>query len=464
MASPKLPENAHAYLDARWEANLEQTRTFLCQPSISAQNVGLRDTADLLGGWLRSAGAEVTEYGDPGRPILYADWEVGAARTLLVYGMYDVQPVDGQQWTTPPFEAEIWDHPEGGPSIVARGACNSKGPLMAFLHAVEALRATGGLPVNVKWTIEGEEEIGSLRLPGFYRDNPQLLAADAAFEPFWSQGYLGDAPLVTLGTKGVVGIEFICRPGAWGGPREVLHSSLGAWVASPAWRLIQALNTLVDSEQVVRVDGLPHLGELLPGDEQLLHGLAERFDPEEVLAGLGTERFKRARLSHYELLRDMQFAPALNINGMQAGYLGDGSHTIIPNHARALCDLRLPTGLRVEPAIDAIRRHLDARGYQDIEMVIDSGYPGARTPLAAPVVQALIGAYRAHGYEPVVRPVEASATPYYLFTDVLGLDFAWGGLGTAGGSHGPDEWCSLAGLRALQKSAATFLAAFAEQV
>jgi len=93
---------------------------------------------------------------------------------------------------------------------------------------------------------------------------------------------------------------------------------------------------------------------------------------------------------------------------------------------------------------------------------MDSGYPAARTPLDAPVIQALAGAYGAHGFEPIIRPVEQSATPYYLFTDVLGLNFAWGGLGTAGGSHAADEWCSLAGLRALEKSLATFMVSFAE--
>jgi len=90
-------------------------------------------------------------------------------------------------------------------------------------------------------------------------------------------------------------------------------------------------------------------------------------------------------------------------------------------------------------------------------------YPAARSPLSAPIVQALIATYRAHGFEPLVRPVEASATPYYLYTDVLGLNFAWGGLGTAGGSHGPDEWCSVEGLKALEKSVATFMVAFSDQ-
>ena len=131
----KLPLPAHTYVDTHWDAHLARTREFLRQPSISAQNVGLRETADCLRAWLMDRGAEVSYHGEETRPIVFAEWNVGAPRTLLIYGMYDVQPVDGQDWTTPPFAAQVWEHPEGGESVVARGACNSKGPLMAGLHA-----------------------------------------------------------------------------------------------------------------------------------------------------------------------------------------------------------------------------------------------------------------------------------------------------------------------------------------
>lgn len=456
-----LPGQAHDYLDAHWDKHLECTREFLRQPSISAQNVGVRATADLLRSWLEARGAQVEYHGRESHPILFAEWNAGAPKTLLVYGMYDVQPVDGQPWTTPPFAAEIWNHPEGGESLVARGACNSKGPLMAFLHAVEALRVTSGLPVNLKWTIEGEEEIGSFALPEFYRTHRERLAADAAFEPFWSQYTLDGQPHITLGTKGVLGLEFICRSGAWGGPNEVTHSSYGPWIASPAWRLLQALGTMMNEHQELVVDGIPALGEVSPDDEALLRKLAASFDGKETLARLGTARFKHD-LPPFELLRHIEFAPMLNINGLKSGYLGEGAHTIIPTEARALCDLRMATGMKVDETYQAVKDHLARHGYGDIAVLMDSGYPAAKTPLAAPVVQALIAAYRAHGFEPAIRPMEASATPYFLFTDVLGLDFSWGGLGTAGGSHGPDEWCSVAGLKALEKSAATFLVSFAE--
>ncbi|MBL8056740.1 MAG: M20/M25/M40 family metallo-hydrolase [Anaerolineales bacterium] len=455
-----LPTAVFDYLSEHWPAHLARTQTFLRQPSVSAQNRGVRETADLLRGWLNERGARVEYFGRPSHPIVYAEWDVGAPKTLLVYGMYDVQPVDDQVWTTPPFAAEIWDHPAGGQSLVARGACNSKGPLMAFLHVIEAYRAAGGLPVNIKWTIEGEEEIGSLELPRFYESHRDRLRADAAFEPFWGQEYAGARPHLILGTKGVLGLEFISRSAAWGGPREVVHSSVGSWVASPAWRLVQALNTLVDESQELAVNGIPPLGEISDSDDDLLRAMAGDFNVQATLERLGTTRFKRD-LPPFHLLRQIQFAPVLNINGLKSGYLGEGSHTIIPTEARALCDLRMAPGMQVAPTLRALREHLDRHGYPDIEILMDSGYPAARTPLEAPVVQAMIAAYRALGHEPTIQPIEASATPYYLYSDVLGLDFVWGGLGSAGGSHGPDEWCSLSGLRDLARGSAAFLSTFA---
>jgi acetylornithine deacetylase/succinyl-diaminopimelate desuccinylase-like protein len=255
-------------------------------------------------------------------------------------------------------------------------------------------------------------------------------------------------------------LEIICQSGEWGGPIDVIHSSVGPWVKSPAWRLVVALASLIDEHQDLKVAGIPPLGNMLPGDEALLTELARTFDIEEAKEDLGTASFKRD-LPPVDMLKRMQFGTALNINGLVSGYTGPGSHTIIPNEARAKLDLRVPPGVSVEQVHDAIRAHLDQRGFPDLQVVLESGYPAARSPVTAPVVQALIQTYRAHGYEPRIRPLEASATPYYLYTDVLGMDFAWGGLGSAGGSHGPDEWCSVAGLKDLEKSLATYLTLFA---
>lgn len=458
----QLPLKAHHYSDDHFQAHLECTQKLLRQPSISAQNVGVRQCADLLRQFLREQGASVEYYGDEDYPVIFAEWQVGAPKTLLVYGMYDVQPVSDQKWTSPPFAAEIRDHRLGGKSIFARGACNSKGPLMAFLHAIESLRATSGLPVNIKWTIEGEEEIGSIELPQFYREHRDRLQADGAFEPFWSQWKNDSSPEISLGSKGDVSLEIICRSGEWGGPMSVVHSSLGPWIKSPAWRLVRALASMVDEYQELKIDGIPRLGTILPDDEALLAELGREFDTDETLNEIGAARFKR-NLPPMELLRLIAFGPALNINGIFSGYTGAGSHTIIPNVATAKLDFRIPPGITVEQIRTALRTHLDHHGFPDLEAVYGVAYPAVRTSLRAPVMQALLQTYHAHGYEPIIYPLEASATPYYLFTEIMGLPYGAGGLGAAGDSHAPDEWCSVAGLKNMEKSLATYLVAFAEQ-
>jgi acetylornithine deacetylase/succinyl-diaminopimelate desuccinylase-like protein len=459
FVKPSVPERTHSFIDEHFPAHLARTQAFLRQPSVSSQNAGVRECAEMLYGWLSEEGAHVELVGS-NHPVVFAEWGVGAPRTLLVYGMYDVQPVDGQDWTSPPFGAEIRTDPRNGPCIYARGACNSKGPLMAFLHAIASLRATGGLPVNIKWMIEGEEEIGSRRLPVFCRENQERLKADGALEPFWSQWRQGSRPEISLGAKGDLSLEITCRSGEWGGPREVVHSSLGPWVKSPAWRLVRALSSMIDEHQDFKVDGIPRFGTITADDESLLEGLAGDFDTIEVLKDIGMKRFKRDLLP-LEMLRQMQFATALNINGIVSGYTGPGSHTIIPNIAQAKLDIRIPPGISIEQIREAIRRHLDVRSFEDLEIAFDSGYPAVRTSLEAPVVQAWLQTYRVHGYEPVIQPLEPSATPYYVFTDLLGMHYAWGGLGAAGGSHGPDEWCAVEGLWEMEKSLATYLVVFA---
>src|SRR3990172_4712725 len=115
----ELPHQTHTYVDSHFDEHLARTQTFLRQPSISAQNVGVRQCADLLRGWLTAGGAGVEYHGSETHPPISAPWNVGAPRTLLVYGMYDVQPVDDQPWSHPPFAAEMAEHSKGGPSIIA---------------------------------------------------------------------------------------------------------------------------------------------------------------------------------------------------------------------------------------------------------------------------------------------------------------------------------------------------------
>lgn len=452
-------ERVHHHIERVFPEHLAQTQEFLRRPSISGDSAGLVEAAEWLKGSIEALGGQVVLAGRKKAPLVFARFELGKPKTLLVYGMYDVQPVVGQTWSSPPFAAHIQTVRGVGPSIIARGACNSKGPLMGFLNALRAMREVDEIPLNLILTVEGEEEIGSPNLPRFYRQNKDLLRADAGFEPFWAE-YGTDVarPTLTLGTKGIVILELVCRGGEWGGPVDhPVHSSVGAWLASPTWRLIKALGTLVGEGEEIAVKGF--YDQVAPPrreDEELLTSLGRAFRRKSHLKLMGARRFKHS-LRGKDLLRAYFFSPTMTVN-----LLGEGHDDVIPSETRARLTIRLVPEMSVRETVKKVRKHLLAHGYGDIQVIPIGGYPWSRTSIREQVVQCMIRAYQYHGCEPQILPFSASATPYYVFSDILGIPYTWGGLGRAGGSHAPDEYASVEGLKLFEQSIATFLYKFAE--
>lgn len=446
------------YVDTNFQKHLSRVQEFLRIPSISGEYPGITDASKWLAEYLETLGFDVELAGDNKAPIIYGRLDLGRPRTLLVYGMYDVQPVTGQQWASPPFDASIQSLPEIGPCIIARGACNSKAPFLGFLNAIEACKQVDQIPVNLIVTIEGEEEAGSPNLPEFYRQNKPRLKADAGFEPFWAE-YGTDVhhPIVSLGSKGVISLEIICRGGTWGGPTKYpIHSSVGAWIASPIWRLIQALNTFVGEDEAIGIEGFQDGVTVRPEDEELLAALAQVFDERSILDSMGVERFKHS-LHGVDLLRKYLFSPTISI-----GSISKNDVDAINPEVRAKILIRLVPRMDPQRTIETIRQHLDAHGYDDIEIRKLTSYPFSQTSIKEKVVQCMLDTYQEFGIQPQIWPLSASATPYYLFSDTLGIPYTWGGLGRAGRSHAPDEYCSIEGLKLFEKSIVTFLNKFAK--
>jgi acetylornithine deacetylase/succinyl-diaminopimelate desuccinylase-like protein len=448
----------HDWIDNVFPKHLSKTQEFLRQRSISKENVGLTEAAKWLEAYIEDLGGCVELTGRNEAPIVLARFDLGKPKTLLVYGMYDVHPVGGQIWSSSPFDAEIREIPGIGPCIIARGACNSKGPLMGFLNAIQAIRQVDEIPVNLILTIEGEEEIGSPTLPVFYQQNKERLKADAGFEPFWAEyGTDVDRPTLPLGTKGIISLELTCRGGEWGGPVvRPVHSSVGAWLASPTLRLIKALGTLFDEDEEIGIEGFYE--EVAPPsaeDEELLVRMGTTFDERNILGVMGAKRFK-FDLHGVSLLRKYFFSPTVNVS-----LLTQTDGDTIPSEAKTELVIRLVPEMNPDWTVEKVRRHLAVKGYGDIEISILSRYSWARTSIKDKAVQCMIDAYRYHGFEPQIVPFSASASPYYLFSQVLGIPYIMGGLGRAGGSHTSDEYASVEGLKLFEKSIVTFLYKFA---
>jgi acetylornithine deacetylase/succinyl-diaminopimelate desuccinylase-like protein len=437
--------DVYQYIDANQEAHLEHVRRWLRQPSISAQNIGIAEMAAMLRDDLRKIGFEEAEIvPTSGHPGVWGFYDAGAPKTLAVYLMYDVQPVEEEDWQAPPFAAEIVDH-QLGRAVLGRGATNQKGPERSFLNALEAIVAVRGrLPVNLMVVAEGEEELGSPHYPEFIEKyDARLRGADGVFFPFNSQGVDGEVSMF-LGVKGILYMELEARGGPGGGPvRSEVHGSLKAIVDSPAWRLTQALASLTTTDgNTIAVPG--YYDSIRPPTEEegrLINGVLPRWREQEpqMRRALGVERFLDGLTGRDALLQHL-FTTTLNINGMWSGYTGEGVKTILPHRAVAKVDSRLVPNQTPDEAMALIRKHLDGQGFEDIEIRRLSGYPPAQTSVEAPLVRAAISAYNKYGRTPVVAPRIAGSAPYYIFTDYLKLPLVAGGLGHGSGAHGPNEY------------------------
>jgi acetylornithine deacetylase/succinyl-diaminopimelate desuccinylase-like protein len=437
--------DVYAYIDRHRAEHLENLRRWLRQPSISAEGVGIREMAELLRDDLLRIGFQEAELvPTSGHPGVWGYYDAGADRTLVVYMMYDVQPIEPEGWQVPAFEARLVDHPHGR-AVMARGATNQKGPQRAFLNAVEAIvRTTGGLPVNLMIAAEGEEELGSPHYEEIIdRYEARLRSADGVFFPFNSQAPDGSVGMF-LGVKGIVYFEMEAQGGPHGGPQQAeIHGSYKVLVDSPVWRLAQALASLTsDDGNTILVPGYyDAIRPPSPEEQRLAAGMLPEWRERERLQ---QETFGVARwidgLEGEQSLMRAYFGTTLNINGIWGGYTGPGVKTILPHRATAKVDSRLVPDQTPEEALRLIRAHLDDRGFTDIEVRRLGGYPPAQSSVEAPLVQAAIAAYNKHGLTPSVAPRIFGSAPYYVFTERLGLPTIAGGLGHGSGAHAPNEY------------------------
>jgi acetylornithine deacetylase/succinyl-diaminopimelate desuccinylase-like protein len=447
----------------RFAGYLERVREFCRTPSVSATGEGVRETADNVKGLIEEAGGRTEVVETPGHPVIVGEIPgPPGAPTLLRYGMYDVQPVDEPDWSAPAFAMEILDLDGAGPSVVGRGIANSKGSLSSFFCALDALRATGGVPVGIKFVIEGEEELGSPNLPAVVRERRDDLAADAGVDFDLCGDPEGGRADLILGCKGLLGLEVSARSGEWGGPEKPLHSSEAAWIASPAWALVHALGALVGPGEELLV---PELTDGLPGpnddDRALIAELAATWDPEEHLKENGAARFKFTA-DKERMLEALLFRPTMNVSGIASGYTGPASKTIIPSSARANLDVRLVPGLDADDVAAAIRRRLETQDLGHVDVRVTDEYPWAKAPPVSAVADAFRRSYEALGARPVPYPLAPWCAPFYVFDRIMGLPWASGGLGYSGGAHGPDEFASVEGLQQHIVGVAEFLLAYAE--
>ncbi len=425
------------YVASNRERFISELQDFCRQPSVAAQNMGMREMAGKVLARLRGLGvdARLIEVGT-GFPVVYG--EIGSGpRTLMIYDHYDVQPAEPLDlWETPPWQAAIRDG-----KVYARGVADNKSELIGRIQAIESWLATEGpLPLKIKFVIEGEEEIGSPHLAQFAAENRALLTStDGCLWEFGGKD-IHERPTLTCGLKGIFYVELHAQ-----GAKRDLHSSVAAIVPDPAWRLVWALNSLKDENDRIQIEGYyDHVRQ--PNEMEMEAIKRIPFDEEAERENYGIKEFIGG-LHGLDLEKKLYYDPTCTICGLYSGYIGEGSKTVLPNHAFAKIDFRLVPNLTPHIVVDLLRKHLDRSGFADIEIRdIEEGEEVARSPLDSAIVQAAVRAARStYAQDPIIYPTSAGSGPMYPLCQALGIPAVSAGCGYHDSrAHAPNENIRLA--------------------
>ncbi|GGF54687.1 peptidase M20 [Azorhizobium oxalatiphilum] len=450
-----------AYLADHQMEFLEQLKEFLRIPSISADPARLPDV-DRAAAWVAArvsaAGLEHVEVLRAGRyPMVYADWLHAPGRpTVLIYGHFDVQPVDPvDAWTHPPFEPTIVDD-----RIYARGASDDKGNMLVPILVLEAfLRTRGALPVNVKLLFEGQEEILSPDLPAFVAAARERLSCDMVVSADGWQWSETEADL-RVGLRGLCALEVTVR-----GPATELHSgSHGGAVANPAQALVRLLASLHGDTGRVAVPGF--YDEVLPLDETARSQIAAvPFDEAAYRARVGVSAL--AGEPGFSPRERIGVRPTLEINGITSGYAGSGVKTIIPAQASAKITCRLVPDQAPAVIAERVRAHLAAQALPGVEVEVQVLPNAARPyliPMDHPANQAAAEVLtELYGRAPYYTRSGGSIAILDLFRQELDAFTVIYGFGLPDENfHAPDEFLRLSGFRLGQEGYGRLLERIAE--
>ena len=400
--------NIQEVITENQEAYIEQLFTLIRQKSISAQNDGMIECAELLKGMMEELGIETQIMKSDGHPVVYGEMMKDENFfTLLIYGHYDVQPPEPlEEWLSPPFEPTIRDG-----RIYGRGAGDNKGQLMAQLLGVKTyLNCFKDLPINIKFVIEGEEETGSPHLASFVKANRDLLKADLVYTADGSSHNSG-APLILLGVRGALDLELTAKGAEWDN-----HSgNTGNIAPNPAWKLINLLTTMYDEDGQVLIEGFyDHIRPPSTRERELLQNLP--FDAEDIGQKIGYPHLEMDGETYYHKLT---MEPTFNINGLQSGYTGEGMKTIIPSTATVKMDVRLVIDQDPTDIYNKIVKHVQKHA-PDIEVKFVAAMEPSRTSADLEVVKVITDAvHLAYQQEPLIQPRLGSSLPDYVWTKIL---------------------------------------------
>jgi len=460
-------EKTYRDIDENIGAHIKRLQEFVRQPSISQTGEGVKECAELLKGYFKELGCkEVRLVPQKYAPVAYAEYDAGAEKTVIIYMMYDVQPAeDVELWKVPPFEGKIVEMAPFKKVLMARGAVNTKGPLVAFLNALEAMRHSDESPVNLIFVAEGEEERGSVSMPKFVREYAhRLKRADAVFFATSCQDQNGLAE-PALGSEGILYIELETNGAYWGrGPTKFgVHGALKLIIDSPAWRHIKMLSSLVSEDgNKIKVKGwYDDIKVPTKEDLKLLRKgyrkstpAVKVFDPEPIKQSLKIKTLIDDVTDKEEIIKRLSFGTSFNLDGIWGGWTGPGSKTFVPHMVTSKHNIRFVPNQKLNDLFRKIRAHLDEKGYKDVKLRKVDGYQWALASHKSAIAEATYTMFEQFGVKYALYPPVASvqkfspAWPAYVFAGKpLKLPIIGGALGHGARAHSPNEYYVIEGVK-----------------
>lgn len=425
-------QHIDTYIDQNLDSNLEELKLLVAQPSVSAKREGLVECADQVMDLLKKRKFQIHQFENDGAPILVAERRGRSDKTILFYDHYDVQPAEPMRlWKTPPFELTL-----NNGKAFGRGANDNKGNITNRLLAIDALLAEDGqLPCTVKFVIEGEEETTSVNFGKFVQSHKDLLQAHACL---WEFGEVdaNDMPLQFLGLRGIFYVELEVETA-----KRDVHSGVGgSIIQNAAWRLIWALNTLKSEDETIHLPGFYE--DVLPPSQRDMALMAALPDSAtDYKKRFGVKQFLNGITGGVDLAVAEAFQPTCTICGLSSGYHGQGAKTIVPARASAKVDFRLVPNQRPEKVLHQLREHLDAHGFQDIQITVLSSDAPARIDLDDEFIQLVVRtSAEIYGQPMKIIPMTGGSGPNAIIKDALQIPIASLGIGYPDcRAHAPNE-------------------------
>lgn len=440
----------------------KELRPFLKIPSYTRNIQGIKEANEFIISYIDDFTDEISEYQGITNPLILANVEGKIKDKLLIYMMYDTQPINNEiEWISNPFGAEIHTLKSPldmlGECIIARGAYNSKTPLISFLNIVREFKRNNELPISLLLLFDGEEEIGSPTLLKFIKEKNKLFKdCIDVYYPSTKQDFSGKS-IIKLGYKGILSLTITVST-----KNKEPHSAYSAMIPNPATDLISILGSIYSNGEF-QIETLKKPYEMTKEEELVLNELTKKLNLQNVKKKVGIQQ-TRENDPKSDFINYL-FDPTFNISTLKSGFLEEGLKNYVPNNALCNLDIRFAHTASANKVFEEIKEKIDKftkSSNSNIELVKNIGYESSRVSKDSLLVESLIKSANKLEVETEIWPISAAAAPLSKIQEVLGLNYVAGGLGIGGSAHSANEFIQYSSINNTRLSYYYFLQEYSQ--